>query len=87
MWHVDMNKLSYNFHNKCITNKLNSILNVNKWSVISYFSIAQLSEAITHEFHGYLWYVKLKCPRATKMIYHSYLKNLLRHICIWSLNK
>ena len=55
MWHVDMNKLSYNFHNKCITNKLNSILNVNTWSVISYFSIAQLSEAITHEFHGSSW--------------------------------
>ena len=53
MWHVDMNKLSYNFHYKCITNKLNSILNVNTLSVISYFSIAQLSEAITHEFHGY----------------------------------
>ena len=86
MWHVDMNKLSYNFHNKCITNKLNSILNVNTLSVIRYVSIAQLSEAISHEFHGYSWYVKLKCPRATKMIYHSYLKNLFRHIFIWSLN-
>ena len=86
MWHVDMNKFSYNFHSKCIANELKRILNVNTWSVIRYISIAQLSAAIIHEFHGYSRYVKLKCPRATKMIYHSYLKNLFRQICIWSLN-
>ena len=42
MWHVDMNKFSYNFHSKCIANELKRILNVNTWSVIRYFSNAQL---------------------------------------------
>ena len=67
---LDMNEFYSFFHYKCIKNVLKNVQIIAKLLAFKYLTVAYLKIQNTYEIYGYLWYVKLKCPRVTFTLKH-----------------